>query len=165
MLVCLLNGVPHHFKDIVETAILHRRHTFLSERNVQRQHAAFRKMPPVQIYGDARVCAGNTAHRVRQPFVPKRNADRGRGFDRAPGERRQSGRGRSLVALAHVKHKLDAAAAAVQVHRRKVCVAVANMTPDDEHVLAEILLAKTPNDDQRADGSDVARGIVCVVHF
>jgi hypothetical protein len=39
------------------------------------------------------------------------------------------------------------------------------MAPDDEHVLAEVMLAKTPNDDEGANNGNVARIVTRVVHF
>jgi hypothetical protein len=51
------------------------------------------------------------------------------------------------------------------VYRRKFCIAIAAMRPDDKDVLAEVDLSDTANDNEGADGSDVAGIVACILHF
>ncbi len=164
MLVRSLHRSLRNFKNVFEFALVGGSRAFLSERDVHGQHAALDEVPVAEVHADARTPARDAAQVLRQ--TPGGNADGGSGIDgteAARGSRRRGPRG--APPLTSGERKLDAAAAAVQVNGRKLCIAAATMRPDDEDVLAEVARADTANDNERADGSDVAGVVARILHF
>jgi hypothetical protein len=62
------------------------------------------------------------------------------------------------------ERKFDTADTAIKMDSRKFRVAVAAMSSNDEHVLTEIMLTETPNDDEGTDAGYMARIVAGILH-